>query len=108
MPVSKDALQQFLSAIQPIAPVTHKAMFGGYGLYCEGVFFAVIDNDRLFFKVHPSVNLADFEAFNAEVWVIDSGQEMKNYRELPSSILETQELVIWIEKSVTAARKLKK
>jgi len=108
MPVSKDALERYLSLLTVAGTVTHKAMFGGYGLYCDGVFFAVIDNDRLFFKVHPGVNLAEYEAFNSPWWMIDSGQAMKNYRELPASILGSDQVASWIESSVEAARRLKK
>jgi len=26
-------------------------MFGGVGLYCDGLFFALLDDDRLYFKI---------------------------------------------------------
>ena len=35
-----------------------KPMFGEYGLYCNGIFFAVICDDQLFIKITPEVNAA--------------------------------------------------
>ena len=34
--------------------ITCKRMFGEYGLYCDGVFFAVICGDQLFVKITPA------------------------------------------------------
>lgn len=31
--------------------ITYKHMFGGYGIYCDGKFFAAIDDDQLFIKI---------------------------------------------------------
>ncbi len=30
--------------------ITYKRMFGEYGLYCDGLFFATICDDQLFFQ----------------------------------------------------------
>jgi DNA transformation protein len=30
--------------------ITAKAMFGGVGLYCQGLFFGLIDDDTLYLK----------------------------------------------------------
>ena len=34
--------------------IRSRKMFGEYGLYCDGVFFAVICGDQLFVKVTPA------------------------------------------------------
>ena len=33
--------------------IRSRRMFGEYGLYCDGVFFAVICDDQLFIKITP-------------------------------------------------------
>lgn len=33
--------------------IRSRKMFGEYGLYCDGVFFAVICGDRFFVKITP-------------------------------------------------------
>jgi DNA transformation protein len=42
------------------APASARKMFGGYGLYREGLMFALIADDELFFKT-DSDNVAQFE-----------------------------------------------
>lgn len=39
-----------LDMMQLLAPITAKAMFGGYGVYKNGVMFALIANDVLYLK----------------------------------------------------------
>jgi DNA transformation protein len=40
---------EVLEKLQPL-PVTSRAMFGGFGLYLEGKFFAVISDGVLYFR----------------------------------------------------------
>ena len=40
---------EVIEKLQPL-PVTSRAMFGGYGLYLEGKFFAVISDGKLYFR----------------------------------------------------------
>ncbi|MEQ1934187.1 MAG: TfoX/Sxy family protein [Fimbriimonadaceae bacterium] len=108
MPVSPAFRDEVVSILSAACNLRSRPMFGGYGLYSDDVFFAVIDDDRLYFKIGPE-NLADYEALGAEIWVIGTGDVMKNYRELPSQILQSPaELSVWIEKSVAAAINRKK
>lgn len=39
--------------MQQAGSIRSKKMFGEYGLYCDGVFFAVICDDQLFVKITP-------------------------------------------------------
>ncbi len=41
----------WLARLTPIGPVRARAMFGGWGIYCEDVMFALIAGEELFFKV---------------------------------------------------------
>ena len=51
MAVSAQYLTFVLDQLGQARPVTSRRMFGGVGFYAAGVFFAVADNDSLFFKV---------------------------------------------------------
>ena len=51
MAVSESYLAFVLGQLEGVRGVVTKRMFGGVGIYSDGVFFAVIDNDTLFFKV---------------------------------------------------------
>ncbi|MEQ1821889.1 MAG: TfoX/Sxy family protein [Fimbriimonadaceae bacterium] len=108
MPVTPEFRDATLPKLAAVCNLRSKPMFGGIGIYCDEVFFACIDDDRIYFKVGAE-NLSDYEALGADSWVIGSGELMKNYRELPSAVLANpKELAVWIEKSVAAALNKKK
>jgi DNA transformation protein len=46
--------------LRPFGPVTVRAMFGGWGIYRDGVFFALVADDTLYFKSDDG-NRAQFE-----------------------------------------------
>ncbi len=48
---SKDFCQSIVQHLNQLGPVNSRAMFGGYGLYLEGIMFALIAYDVLYFKV---------------------------------------------------------
>ena len=55
MAVTDDYLAFVLEQFARVTPVTARRMFGGVGLYADGVFFGVIDNNQLFLRTrrHP-------------------------------------------------------
>jgi len=46
--------------LRPFGPVTVRSMFGGWGIYRDGVFFALVADDTLYFKSDDE-NRAQFE-----------------------------------------------
>jgi DNA transformation protein len=80
-------------------------MFGGVGIYSDEIFFALIADDIVYFKVDESTR-ADFEARGMGPFrpFGDDGGTMKYYQ-LPEDVLEDSEaLRPWAEKAVTIAR----
>jgi DNA transformation protein len=55
MSVSDSYLSFVLEQLGAFPGVITKRMFGGIGIYSDGTFFAVIDNDTLFFKVDETL-----------------------------------------------------
>src|SRR5437867_6252149 len=49
-----------LDQLAELGDVTPRAMFGGVGLYHQGVFFGIVARDTLYLKV-DEVNRADYE-----------------------------------------------
>ena len=94
-----------------IRGITTRAMFGGWGIYKDGLFFALIAEDRLFFKVDES-NLADYQRQNSKPFVYHApgGKAMKmSYWELPESVAENKQAVReWVDRAVAVAKKAKK
>lgn len=84
--------------------VSVRSMFGGVGIYWEGIFFALIDNDTLFFKVNdatrPEYRARGSLAFDP----FGNGQRMESYYEVPGEVLEDRSaLATWRAEAVSAA-----
>jgi DNA transformation protein len=92
-----------------VSRIRSKSMFGGVGVYSGEHFFALVDNDTLFFKVDDT-NRHDFIAARMKAWSpFEDGKEMKGYYELPAELLEDpDELRPWVEKAVAVAMQKKK
>lgn len=106
MAVSAEFRDYVLDQLRAVAPVTAKAMFGGVGIYSRGLFFALIADDVLYFKVDATTRTAYEErgckAFNP------FGKGTMGHYELPEDILEdTDELREWMRAAVAVARRKK-
>ena len=52
MASNPDLVQYIADQMSRAGEITFKKMFGEYGLYCNGKFFAMVCDDRLLFKPH--------------------------------------------------------
>lgn len=82
--------------------VTSRAMFGGYGLYKDGVMFGIVADDQVYFKVGET-NRKKYEAAGSKPLTYDT-KKRKNitlsYWEVPTEVLEDRdEIVRWAEES---------
>src|SRR5512133_674344 len=104
MAVSKEYLDYIQDLLAVIGPVQAKRMFGGAGLYHQGVFFGLVADDVLYFKVDDS-NKADYEAVGTEPFR-PFGTYAMSYYEVPADVLEDpDELALWARKAVEVAGK---
>lgn len=104
MPVSDDFRQFVVDQMSVVVPVSAKRMFGGFGLYADGLFFGVIDDNRVFLRTGPG-NVADFVDLGcAQFQPIPDARPM-SYHELPGEVLESRsKLRSWLPKAVEEAR----
>jgi DNA transformation protein len=83
-------------------------MFGGVGIYGSDLFFALMDDDLLYFKVDDS-NRPDFEA--AGMGPFRPGGEhgeVMQYYQVPEDVLEEVEaLREWVAKALAVAGRAK-
>ena len=81
-----------------------RSMFGGVGLYSGERFFALIDDDTLYFKV-DATNRADFEARGMSPFRPGGpGGEVMRYYEVPAEVIEEAEVLRrWAERAVAVA-----
>jgi DNA transformation protein len=83
-------------------------MFGGVGIYAAELFFALMDDDTLYFKVDDATRpqfedrgMAPFRPYG------EDGETMQYY-EVPADVLEDPEaLGAWVAAAMAAARRAK-
>jgi DNA transformation protein len=96
--------------LEGIPGIGSRAMFGGWGIYKDGVIFAIIVDGALYFKVDES-NRADFERLESRPFVYSRGKHQSttmSYWLVPEEIMEDhEELARWVERSVQVSRKSK-
>ena len=108
MPVTADYLNYVLEQLARVHRVTSRRMFGAYGLYSDGAFFALIDDDTLFFKTGDA-NRADYESRGMKRFMPYPDQNPSGggmgYHEVPADVLEDKtELARWAAKSISVAK----
>ncbi|MCC6626714.1 MAG: TfoX/Sxy family protein [Chloroflexi bacterium] len=90
--------------LSPLGPVWARAMFGGYGLYCDSLFFGLIAHGRLYLKVDDA-SRADCIAQGLEPFRPSTGQTMRGYYEAPGAVIgDPAVLLAWAARSVEVAR----
>jgi len=106
-----DSFRAFaLEQLQRTVPdVRARSMFGGVGIYAGELFFALMDDDILYFKVDDS-NRGRFEERGMGPFrPYGDGGEVMQYYEVPADVLEDVELLAsWVEASVAVARKARR
>ena len=85
---------------------TSRAMFGGHGLYVDGVFFAIVDDDVLYLRVDAQ-NRAEFEALGCtpfEYSTKEGVHQAMSYLRAPDEALERPDAMgRWARSSLGAA-----
>ena len=95
-----DGFRDFvLDQLSELPGLTHRAMFGGYGLYQREIFFGIIHRGRLYFKVTPkTVSLYKEQGMNP--FRPNAKQTLKSFYEVPVGIIENSEhLTEWAKQA---------
>ncbi|WP_396442001.1 TfoX/Sxy family protein [Limnohabitans sp.] len=102
-------MSDFIPFVQELlegwAPVSARRMFGGHGLYHEGLMFAIVMDQRLYLKADEA-NRPEFEALGlAPFTYAMKGKEVAlSYWAAPDAIFdEPSEAVRWAQSSWDAA-----
>lgn len=103
MAVSESFLQYVVDQLSEFGDVTARKMFGGVGLYHEGLMFALIGNEKFCLKADDS-NREDFEAYGMQAFMSSETSKGLPYWEVPLDILEDREkLADWAGKAYAVA-----
>lgn len=108
MAVSQGYVDYVLEQLEGLGDVSGRRMFGGYGIYCDGLFFALIADDVLYLKVDDT-NRPDFEARGLQPFrPYPDKPDTMQYYPVDSEVLEDRErLHAWAGRSLDVARRAK-
>lgn len=103
--VSDAKVEELIAKLQLCAPVTKRSMFGGYGLFIEGVMFGLVADGQPFFK-GDGQNLEQYKLAGSKPFEYDrKGKPIQmSYYAVPDWVLEdVRELSDWVESARLAA-----
>jgi len=92
MPNSQSFVEHALDLVSAIGPVSARAMFGGHGLYCDGVMFGLLDDDELFLKTDAECR-AFFVDAGCRMWTYP-GMNQTSYYRPPDDAHESSEAML--------------
>ncbi len=96
--------------LSPYGEIRARSMFGGYGVYKNGIIFALIVDDELYFKVNSS-NRSQYEELDSEPFIYNAkGKKVTmSYWKVPMEILEDEDQIgNWLEQSYEISLKTKR
>ena len=105
MPVQPQYLAYVLEQLSGLSALRSNRMFGGIGLYSDGLFFGLIDDDTLFFKTDES-NAEDYRARRMPRFMPfpDRPEAVLGYHQVPADVIEDAEsLVNWARRAIAVA-----
>jgi DNA transformation protein len=105
MPISPEFVDHLTDLFEADAPVTVRRMFGGVGVFREGLMFALVVDDTLYLKVDDR-NRPDFEtsAMTPFTYTRGEARTSMSYWSCPPHLLEDGEAFAgWSRKAFEAA-----
>ncbi len=108
MAVSDEYIAYVLDQLDGLGPLRVKRMFGGAGVYCGELFFAILVDDELYFKVGEH-NRSDYQCLGLKPfsYLMKNGRKATmGYYPVPVDVLEDMDrLSEWAGKALQAAQR---
>jgi len=101
----REYVAHIVDLLQFIGPVESKSMFGGFGVFLEGLMFGLIADSELYLKVDAE-NRQDYEDVGLQAFSYGkNGKEFKmSYYQAPEEAMEDAELLSsWASNAYGAA-----
>jgi DNA transformation protein len=107
---SSEFVEFVLESLQPLGGVSARRMFGGWGIYKDGVMFALIAYDTLYFKVDDGNRQAYEAASLPHFTYTDKGKPIRMpYREAPPEGFDDHDILCaWARDAYAAALRTRK
>jgi len=107
MTASEGFVELLKDALSGLGPVSVRRMFGGAGIYADGVMFGLIAGDTLYLKADAQSQRA-FEAEGLEPFTYQARGKRRiamSYWRIPERLLDDpDEMVEWARRALAAAR----
>jgi len=98
-------LEWLRELLEPIGRVGVRRMFGGHGVYLDGLFVAIVVDEALYLKVDGETEAA-FRAAGCAPFVYESGGKTvaTSYWSVPESALDcAEDMQPWARRAIAAA-----
>lgn len=107
MATKNEFVNYLLELLAPYGGITSRAMFGGHGIYKDGLIFGIVIDDGFYLKV-DDVNRREFEARGLTPFLYEMKKTGKSislgYYQCPEEALESAELMRdWAKSGVAAS-----
>jgi len=108
MAITEGFLEYIVEQLRGAGTVTTRKMFGGAGVYIDGIITGLVADDILYLKVDDG-NRGDFESQGmAPFQPFEDKPYSMSYYEVPPEVLEDpEELCMWAARSIEASLRSK-
>ena len=107
MSASPGFIELLKDLLAPVGAVTVKRMFGGAGIYIDGLFIGIVDKDVLYFKTDETTRKA-FETEGTGPFEYDTKHGpgvLNSYWRAPERLLDdSDEMAAWAREALGVAR----
>lgn len=106
MPRENKFVDRVLTLLTPHGDIRARPMFGGHGIYLDGMMFALIARERLYFKTDAETRPRFLRTGSKPFSFLRAGKEMvTSYYETPPRTLNSARAIMpWMELATIAAR----
>jgi DNA transformation protein and related proteins len=105
--VSEALIEHLRDLFEPLGPISARAMFGGYGLYLDGLIFGVIIDEALYLKTDEQ-SRGRFEAAGCQpcIYYMKGKPLPMSYWSVPEEAMDSpQAMRPWAQLAIEAARR---
>ena len=103
--MSDEFVEYVMELFGPFGTVAARRMFGGYGVYLDGLMFAIVSGETLYLKA-DELNRIEFEQAGCEIfgYVRKGKRAALNFFRAPADAMESPELMLpWARTAYAAA-----
>lgn len=110
MSASPDFIEFTQDLFAPLGGISVRRMFGGAGIYCRGIMFALINDDIIYLKADGESQKA-FESKGCRPFIYDGGKGKPvalGYWQMPAELVDDAEQAVeWGKTALEVARAAK-